>query len=70
MLNFDKIRTILNIIFMLGTLSTIIIYFTVKNPLVMPIVCGFTIIVKFVEFALRFTQNSLNNLKRKKDNDE
>ncbi|WP_321436633.1 hypothetical protein [uncultured Bacteroides sp.] len=69
MLNLDKVRMILNIIFMVGALSTIIIYFTVENPMVMFIVCCFTIFVKFIEYALRFTQNSLNKNKRRNDDD-
>ncbi|WP_321517790.1 hypothetical protein [uncultured Bacteroides sp.] len=69
MLNLDKIRLILNIIFMIGALSTIVVYFTVENQMVMFMVCCFTIFVKFIEYALRFTQNSLNRNKRRKDND-
>jgi sugar phosphate permease len=69
MLNIDRIRTILNIIFMIGALSTIVVYFTVENQMVMFIVCCFTIFVKFIEYALRFTQNSLNQNKRRKDNE-
>jgi len=68
-MNLDKIRSILNILFMIGAVSTIIIYFTVEDPMVMFIVCCFTLLVKFIEYALRFTQNSLNNNKRRKDND-
>ncbi len=68
-MNLDKIRSILNILFMIGAVSTIIIYFTVENQMVMFIVCCFTLLVKFIEYALRFTQNSLNNNKRRKDND-
>jgi hypothetical protein len=69
MLNLDKIRLILNIIFMIGALSTIVVYFTVEDQMVMFMVCCFTIFVKFIEYALRFTQNSLNRNKRRKDND-
>jgi len=68
-MNLDKIRSILNILFMIGAVSTIVIYFTVENQMVMFIVCCFTLLVKFIEYALRFTQNSLNNNKRRKDND-
>lgn len=66
-MNLDKIRFILNIIFMIGTLSTIVIYFTVNNQMVMFIVCCVTIFVKFIEYALRFIQNNLN--KRRRNND-
>jgi hypothetical protein len=69
MLNIDRIRTILNIIFMIGALSTIVVYFTVEDQMVMFIICCFTIFVKFIEYALRFTQNSLNQNKRRKDNE-
>ena len=69
MLNLDKIRLILNILFMIGTLSTIIIYFTVEEKMVMFIVCCFTIFVKFIEYALRITQNSLKKNKRRNDDD-
>ncbi|BEG98227.1 hypothetical protein [Bacteroides sedimenti] len=69
MVNLDKIRLILNIIFMIGALSTIVVFFVVKNDLVMIAVCFFTIFVKFVEYALRFTQNAINRNKRRNDDD-
>jgi hypothetical protein len=70
MLNLDKIRLILNILFMIGTLCTIIIYFAIEdNRTVMFVVCSFTIFVKFIEYALRITQNSLKKNKRRNDDD-
>ena len=39
------------------------------KPMVMFIVCCFTIFVKFIEYALRITQNSLKKNKRRNDDD-
>lgn len=68
MMNFDKIRLILNILFMIGALSTMVIYFAFYNEKLMFYVCCVTIFFKFIEYAFRFTQNNLNN-RRKRDND-
>lgn len=54
-MNPDKIRTVLNIIFMIGALVTIIIYFATDDKKLFLYVCGATICVKLMEFFIRFT---------------
>ncbi|NDV81460.1 hypothetical protein [Bacteroides sp. 51] len=54
-MNPDKIRNILNILFMIGALASIIIYFAVDDKKVFLYVCGATIFVKIMEFFIRFT---------------
>lgn len=54
-MNPDKIRNILNILFMIGALVSIIIYFAVDDKKVFLYVCGATIFVKLMEFFIRFT---------------
>ena len=53
-MNFDKIRNILNILFMIGALISIILYFTADDRTVFLYVCGTTIVVKMMEFFIRF----------------
>lgn len=54
-MNPDKIRNVLNILFMIGALASIIIYFAVDDKKVFLYVCGATIFVKIMEFFIRFT---------------
>lgn len=54
-MNPDKIRNILNIIFMLGTLASIIVYFAIEDKSVFLYVCGATLFCKMMEFLIRFT---------------
>jgi len=51
----DKIRKILNILFLIGTLVSFIIYFAVDDKIVFLYVCGATIFLKLMEFFIRFT---------------
>jgi hypothetical protein len=59
----EKIRFVLNLLFMIGAVASVIIYFvmsdrnTLKQPLMVG-VCISAICLKFVESALRMHQNS------------
>ena len=55
-MNPDKIRNVLNILFMVLALAAIIIYFAAKDDFKLFIyVCGAAICVKLMEFFIRFT---------------
>ena len=55
-MNPDKIRNVLNILFMVLALAAIIIYFAAKYDFKLFIyVCGAAIFVKLMEFFIRFT---------------
>ena len=55
-MNPDKIRNVLNILFMILAVAAIITYFVAKDDFKMFIyVCGATIFVKLMEFFIRFT---------------
>lgn len=51
----QKIRNILNILFMIGTLIAIIVYFAVDDKKTFIYVCAAVIFVKIMEFFIRFT---------------
>ncbi|MCF2736659.1 hypothetical protein [Bacteroides caecigallinarum] len=51
----DKIRNILNILFMLGALVSVILYFTLgDDKTVFFYVCGASLFLKMIEFVFRF----------------
>lgn len=55
-MNPDKIRNVLNILFMILAVAAIITYFVAKDDFKMFIyVCGVAIFVKLMEFFIRFT---------------
>jgi hypothetical protein len=54
-MNIDKLRRILNMIFMLGALVSIIGYFVVEDKKIFLYICGATLFVKFVEIIIRVT---------------
>lgn len=54
-MNPDKIRTVLNMIFLIGALVSIILYFAIDDKKMFLYVCGATICVKIMEFFIRFT---------------
>ena len=55
-MNPDKIRSVLNILFMILALAAIIVYFVAKDDFKQFIyVCGAAIFVKLMEFFIRFT---------------
>ena len=49
-----QIRKILNIVFLIGALASILCYYTVEDRHVFIYVCSASIFVKLVEFLLRF----------------
>ena len=58
-MNPDKIRNVLNILFMILAVAAIITYFVAKDDFKMFIyVCGAAIFVKLMEFFIRFTNRS------------
>ena len=52
----DKLRSILNAVFLLLALAAVIIYFACRDDFKLFLyVCGAAIFVKVVEFVIRFT---------------
>ena len=51
----NKIRSILNILFLIFALASIIVYFTVSDFKIFMYVCGAAIFTKLMEFFIRFT---------------
>lgn len=56
-MNTDKIRNVLNILFILLAIATIIVYFTIgkEDFKVFIYVCSVAFFVKLMEFFIRFT---------------
>lgn len=54
-MNPDKIRNVLNILFLILALAAIITYFAVDDFKIFIYVCGAAIFVKLMEFFIRFT---------------
>lgn len=53
--NFDQIRTVLNVVFLIGAAASMILYFSLgDNKHWFFLVCGISLAVKMVEFVLRF----------------
>lgn len=53
--NIDKIRNILNILFMIGALASIILYFSLgEDKSIFFYVCGASLFLKMMEFVFRF----------------
>lgn len=51
----DRIRAILNVLFMIGTLISVILYFTLgEDKTVFFYVCGASLFLKMMEFVFRF----------------
>ncbi len=67
-MDLDRIRLILNIAFMIGALTSVVLFFVMPSdkPMPMFIVCTTAIVLKFVEYALRMSQNATNRKKREK----
>ena len=52
----DKIRNVLNILFLILAVAAVITYFVAKDDFMMFVyVCSATIFVKVMEFFIRFT---------------
>lgn len=54
-MNPDKIRSILNTLFLIGVLVTILTYFLVEDKTLYFYIGGGTMFVKIAEFFIRFT---------------
>ena len=53
--NIDKIRNVLNILFMIGAVASIILYFSLGDDnSIFFYVCGASLFLKMREFVLRF----------------
>lgn len=52
----DKIRNTLNLLFLIGAIASVIVYFTVDDRHVFFYVCGAAIFLKLVEFFLRLNR--------------
>lgn len=51
----DRIRAVLNVLFMIGALISVILYFTLgKDKTVFFYVCGASLFLKMMEFVFRF----------------
>ena len=53
-MNTDTIRSILNIVFIIGAIASVICYYAVEDRHVFIYVCSAAIFVKLAEFLLRF----------------
>ena len=54
-MNPDKIRNVLNLLFLILALAAIIVYFVTDDFKVFMYICGGAIFVKLMEFFIRFT---------------
>lgn len=51
----DRIRVVLNVLFMIGALISVILYFTLgEDKTVFFYVCGASLFLKMMEFVFRF----------------
>ena len=51
----DRIRAVLNVLFMIGALISVILYFTLgEDKSVFFYVCGASLFLKMMEFVFRF----------------
>lgn len=51
----DRIRAVLNVLFMIGSLISVILYFTLgEDKTVFFYVCGASLFLKMMEFVFRF----------------
>ncbi len=60
------IRNILNILFMAGAVTSIILFYTTESEdnTVFVCVCGASIIIKMMEYVLRFIQKNQHKRRR------
>lgn len=54
-MNPDKIRNVLNVLFLILALAAIILYFAADDFKIFMYVCGAAIFTKLMEFFIRFT---------------
>lgn len=51
----DRIRAVLNVLFMIGALISVILYFTLgEDKTVFFYICGASLFLKMMEFVFRF----------------
>ncbi len=69
-MDLDRIRFILNLLFMVGAISVVVLYYVMPatNPVPMFIVGTLAVVVKFSEYMIRVMQNTRerNNRKRRR----
>ena len=54
-MNIDKIRNILNILFMIGAVVSVILYFSIgEDKTLFFYVCGDSLFLKMMEYVFRF----------------
>ena len=65
-MNIGLIRNILNILFMVGAAASIVLFFTASDsyPFLYMYVCMVAIVIKMVEYVLRFMQKNNQNKRR------
>lgn len=54
-MNPDKIRNLLNLLFLVGTLASIIVYVAFEDKTIFFYVCATSLFLKLMEFFIRFT---------------
>lgn len=73
-MDLNRIRLILNVLFMLGAIAVVVLYFTVPatNPIPMFVVGTLAVVVKFAEYVIRIMQNARerNNERRRRYTNE
>lgn len=50
----DRVRAVLNVLFMIGAVVSMILYFASDNKTLFFYACGASLFLKMVEFVLRF----------------
>lgn len=53
-MNTRQVRNILNIVFVIGAIASLITYYTVDDRLIFLYVCSASIFVKLIEYIVRF----------------
>lgn len=66
-MNIERIRNVLNILFMIGAAASVVLFFTASesNPFLYIYVCMVAIVIKMVEYVLRISQKTKDKNKRK-----
>lgn len=50
----NQVRASLNALFLIGFIAAFIVYFATPNRNVFLIICGISIVIKLIEYAIRF----------------
>ncbi len=66
-MNIELIRNVLNILFMIGAAASVVLFFMASesNPFLYIYVCMVAIVIKMVEYVLRFSQKNKHNKRRR-----